>query len=135
MLLFYLMMVLVCSCNPYLNVTSKTSKIPHKENCTDVIDIVNSNWKKHKKLNIYYCEEDNILRLLQHKDCLVNTDTSVIIDIFGEPSKNERNFILKYYLQESCLSEFEECNFIMFTIDKNGIVTSFEYATKGKPFD
>ena len=125
LLLYVFLMLSSCSRVIERNLKSAIEKDFSFE-CIGVIELVNENWGKDKKLNYYHSKND-FLNALQrnYQNCLSNMSREDVVKLLGTPTESDHSYLV-YYLNEDCFRMTTEttCNALEFYMDSNK-VTAF----------
>lgn len=94
--------------------------------CNGLINVVNKNWKQHKKLKYYQSNSDFLVNLQKdYSSCLATFKKSDIVNLLGQPTE-ELGDLIYYDINKECKKTLREnCKMLVCQFRKgNGLLVS-----------
>lgn len=120
-----------CNLGNFKKITPEPSEYT-LQNCYNLSDFIQANWKVHKTDRLYKCNPSFIPKLkTEFADCISTLSKKELIDLFGVPSEDFKDGYLNYYVSSDCTSNSSGiCKFLSFVYDTetDRIVTFMEWS-------
>jgi hypothetical protein len=107
--------VSIASCSTFKYVKPVIEQSELSPECENLVPLIKSKWKKHRKKN-FYEGEDDFLTVIQrdYRRCITSLTKTEIIKLFGQPAEDDPDFAF-YFLNETCLQSMpENCQTLIF---------------------